>query len=814
MAADPSSTSSAVPGHGDMKSNKKDYSTAILERKKSPNRLIVDEATNDDNSVVTMHPSKMEELQLFRGDTILIKGKKRKNTVCIVLVDEQCEEEKIRMNKVVRANLRVRLSDVVSVHQCPDIKYGKRVHILPFDDSVEGLTGNLFDAYLKPYFLEAYRPVRKGDCFQVRGMRSVEFKVVETDPGEYCVVAPDTEIFCEGEPVRREDEEKLDEVGYDDVGGVRKQMAQIRELVELPLRHPKLFKAIGVKPPKGILLYGPAGSGKTLIARAVANETGAFFFLINGPEIMSKLAGESESNLRKAFEEAENNAPSIIFIDEIDSIAPKREKTHGEVERRIVSQLLALMDGLKSRSHVIVMGATNRPNSIDPALRRFGRFDREIDIGVPDEVGRLEVLRIHTKKMKLSEDVDLERVAKDTHGYVGADLAALCTEAALQCIREKMDVIDLEDETIDAELLNSMSVTNDHFQTALGASNPSALRETVVEVPNVSWDDIGGLDNVKRELQETVQYPVEHPEKFEKFGMSPSKGVLFYGPPGCGKTLLAKGIANECQANFISVKGPELLTMWFGESEANVREIFDKARQSAPCVLFFDELDSIATQRGSHIGDAGGAADRVLNQLLTEMDGMTAKKTVFIIGATNRPDIIDPALLRPGRLDQLIYIPLPDEASRLQIFKACLRKSPVSKDASLSALARHTHGFSGADITEICQRACKYAIRENIEKDLEKERKKRDNPEAMEEDDTDEVSEIKPAHFEESMKFARRSVSDADIRKYQSFAQTLQQSRGLGTEFKFAERPAAATATGASDPFSNANAADDDDLYS
>ncbi|XP_022857169.1 cell division control protein 48 homolog E-like, partial [Olea europaea var. sylvestris] len=579
------------------------------------------------------------------------------------------------------------------------------------------------------YFLEAYRPVRKGDLFLVRGgMRSVEFKVIETDPPEYCVVAPDTEIFCEGEPVRREDENRLDEVGYDDVGGVRKQMAQIRELVELPLRHPQLFKSIGVKPPKGILLYGPPGSGKTLIARAVANETGAFFFCINGPEIMSKLAGESESNLRKAFEEAEKNAPSIIFIDEIDSIAPKREKTNGEVERRIVSQLLTLMDGLKSRAHVIVMGATNRPNSIDPALRRFGRFDREIDIGVPDEVGRLEVLRIHTKNMKLAEDVhlaipipmifvrvDLERIAKDTHGYVGADLAALCTEAALQCIREKMDVIDLEDDSIDAEILNSMAVTNEHFHTALGTSNPSALRETVVEVPNVSWEDIGGLENVKRELQEvpfdsramdpTVQYPVEHPEKFEKFGMSPSKGVLFYGPPGCGKTLLAKAIANECQANFISVKGPELLTMWFGESEANVREIFDKARQSAPCVLFFDELDSIATQRGSSVGDAGGAADRVLNQLLTEMDGMNAKKTVFIIGATNRPDIIDPALLRPGRLDQLIYIPLPDEESRLQIFKACLRKSPLSKDVDLTALAKYTQGFSGADITEICQRA-------------------------------------------------------------------------------------------------------------
>ncbi|KAL4036332.1 hypothetical protein IC575_005065 [Cucumis melo] len=818
--ADPTASSASDKGQepsssSDEKNTKRDFSTAILERKKSPNRLVVDEAINDDNSVVSLHPATMEKLQFFRGDTILLKGKKRRDTVCIVLADEQCEESKIRMNKIVRGNLRVRLGDVVSVHQCPDVKYGKRVHILPIDDTIEGVTGNLFDAYLKPYFLEAYRPVRKGDLFLVRGgMRSVEFKVIETDPGEYCVVAPDTEIFCEGEPIKREDEERLNEVGYDDVGGVRKQMAQIRELVELPLRHPQLFKSIGVKPPKGILLYGPPGSGKTLIARAVANETGAFFFLINGPEIMSKLAGESESNLRKAFEEAEKNAPSIIFIDELDSIAPKREKTHGEVERRIVSQLLTLMDGLKTRAHVIVIGATNRPNSIDPALRRFGRFDREIDIGVPDEVGRLEVLRIHTKNMKLAENVDLERVATDTHGYVGADLAALCTEAALQCIREKMDVIDLEDETIDAEVLNSMAVTNEHFQTALGSSNPSALRETVVEVPNVSWDDIGGLENVKRELQETVQYPVEHPEKFEKFGMSPSKGVLFYGPPGCGKTLLAKAIANECQANFISVKGPELLTMWFGESEANVREIFDKARQSAPCVLFFDELDSIATQRGSSVGDAGGAADRVLNQLLTEMDGMTAKKTVFIIGATNRPDIIDPALLRPGRLDQLIYIPLPDESSRLQIFKACLRKSPVAKDVNLSALARYTHGFSGADITEICQRACKYAIRENIEKDLERERKQGENSEAMEEDEIDDVSEIKAAHFEESMKFARRSVSDADIRKYQLFAQTLQQSRGIGSEFRFPDRNDN-VAAGSADPYaSTMGAGDDDDLYS
>ncbi|KAL6648350.1 hypothetical protein ACP70R_012574 [Stipagrostis hirtigluma subsp. patula] len=775
--------------------------------KRAANRLVVDEATMDDNSVCKLHPATMDKLSLFHGDTVLLKGKRRRDTVCTAFSDEHCEEHALQINKAVRSNLRVRLADVVSVHACHDVKYGARVHILPVDDTVEGLTGDLFHAYLKPYFLDAYRPVRKGDLFLVRGgMRGVEFKVVAIEPeAEYCIVAPDTEIFCDGEPVKREDEERLDDVGYDDVGGMRKQLGQIRELVELPLRHPQLFKSIGVKPPKGILLYGPPGSGKTLIVRAVANETGAFFFCINGPEIMSKMAGESESNLRKAFEEAEKNAPSIVFIDEIDSIAPKRDKTNGEVERRIVSQLLTLMDGLKARANVIVMGATNRPNSIDPALRRFGRFDREIDIGVPDEVGRLEVLRVHTKNMKLADDVNLEVVAKDTHGYVGADLAALCTEAALQCIREKMDVIDLEDETIDAEILNSMAITNDHLKTALIGTNPSALRETVVEVPNVSWNDIGGLDGVKRELQETVQYPVEHPEKFEKFGMSPSKGVLFYGPPGCGKTLLAKAIANECQANFISVKGPELLTMWFGESEANVREIFDKARQSAPCVLFFDELDSIATRRGGGAGDAGGAADRVLNQLLTEMDGMNAKKTVFVIGATNRPDIIDPALLRPGRLDQLIYIPLPDEASRRQIFRACLRKSPVAKNVDLGALARFTAGFSGADITEICQRACKYATREDIEKDIERQRNAKS--EDMEVDCADEPAGIKAAHFEESMKYARRSVGDADIRKYQAFAQTLQQSRGFGSDFRFPSQPQAA------EPPAKANAADEDGLY-
>jgi len=793
------------------------FQELLAKKKDKVNRLFVEEAVNDDNSVVSLHPNTMEKLQLFRGDTVLLKGKKRKDTVCIVLHDDTCEENKIRMNKVVRNNLRVRLGDIVSVHQCPDVKYGKRVHVLPIDDTIEGLSGNLFELFLKPYFLEAYRPVRKGDTFLVRGsMRAVEFKVVETDPAEFCIVAPDTVIHCEGEPIKREDEDRLDEVGYDDIGGVRKQLQLIREAVELPLRHPKLFQNIGVKPPRGILMYGPPGCGKTLIARAVANETGAFFFLINGPEIMSKLAGESESNLRKAFEEAEKNAPSIIFIDEIDSIAPKREKTQGEVERRIVSQLLTLMDGLKSRAHVVVIGATNRPNSIDPALRRFGRFDREIDIGIPDPTGRLEILRIHTKNMKLEEGVDLETIASETHGYVGSDLAQLCTEAALQCIRERMDLIDLEDETIDAEVLDSMAVTMDHFRTALGTSNPSALRETVVEVPTVTWEDIGGLEEVKRELKETVQYPVEHPEKFQKFGMSPSKGVLFYGPPGCGKTLLAKAIANECQANFISIKGPELLTMWFGESEANVRDIFDKARAAAPCVLFFDELDAIAKARGSSLGDAGGAADRVINQILTEMDGMGAKKNVFIIGATNRPDIIDPAVLRPGRLDQLIYIPLPDLPSRINILKAVLKNSPVAKDVDLEFLAKKTNGFSGADLTEICQRAAKLAIRESIEKDIERSRAKGDQMETgaagkEEEEEEDPVPEITRDHFEEAMRFARRSVSDNDIRKYEMFSQTLQQSRGFGnTDFKFPSDAPAGPSGGAAQ-FSNDT--NDDDLY-
>ena len=453
--------------------------TAILRRKAAPNKLMVDESPQDNNSMIYLSENTLEKLGLFRSDSVLLKGKKRRETIAVVLASPECDDNKIKMNKgklqiryfiiyncvVMRNNLRVRLGDIVSLHPCEAV-YGSKVQILPIDDTIEGVTGDLFDVYLKPYFANQYRPVHKGDLFVVRGgMRAVEFKVVECEPSPYCIVGPDTEIHTEGDAISREDEENnLADVGYDDIGGCRKQMAQIRELVELPLRHPQLFKSIGIKPPRGLLLFGPPGTGKTLIARAVANETGAFFFTINGPEIMSKMAGESESNLRKAFEEAEKNSPAIIFIDEIDSIAPKRDKTNGEVERRVVSQMLTLMDGMKSRSNIVVIAATNRPNSIDPALRRFGRFDRELDIGIPDATGRLEILRIHTKNMKLADDVDLEKIASETHGYVGSDMASLTSEAAMQQIREKMDLIDLEEETIDAAVLDSLAVTMENFR--------------------------------------------------------------------------------------------------------------------------------------------------------------------------------------------------------------------------------------------------------------------------------------------------------------------------------------------------------------
>jgi transitional endoplasmic reticulum ATPase len=595
----------------------------------------------------------------------------------------------------------------------------------------------------------------------------------EEEPSVAGVMDESTEILMAGSTPRVEVG-----LGYDSVGGLDKAIQLMRELVELPLRFPELWTTAGVPTPKGVLLHGPPGCGKTLIANALVEETGAHVVIINGPEIMARKGGESEANLRQSFEEAIAKAPSIIFMDELDSIAPKRDQAQGETEKRVVSQLLTLMDSLNSKSNVMVIGATNRPNVIESALRRPGRFDRELEIVIPDEDGRHEILKIKTKDMKIGNDIDLFQIARDTHGYVGADLQQLTLEAALQCIRSNVGNMDVDsEEPIPDEILDTLEVSSDHFLHALSVTDPSTLRDNKVEVPNVKWADIGGLEETKRELQEMVRYPIEHRHLFERFGMQASRGVLFYGPPGCGKTLMAKAIANECGANFISVKGPELLNMWFGGSEANVRELFNKARAASPCILFFDEIDSIARARGA--GGAGGSSDtsdRVINQILSEIDGMGSGKTLFIIGATNRPDILDPGIMRPGRLDQLIYIPLPDRESRVSIFKANLRKSPIT-GINMEQLADVTEGFSGADITEICQRAAKNAIRDSITAGIERQKRVEAEELTQEEADAlpDPVPCITAAHFEASMSKARRSVGPEIIKQYDDFTAKIKQ---------------------------------------
>eukprot|EP00586_Coscinodiscus_wailesii_P021244 CAMPEP_0172504094 /NCGR_PEP_ID=MMETSP1066-20121228/175323_1 /TAXON_ID=671091 /ORGANISM="Coscinodiscus wailesii, Strain CCMP2513" /LENGTH=933 /DNA_ID=CAMNT_0013280107 /DNA_START=189 /DNA_END=2990 /DNA_ORIENTATION=- len=785
-----------------------DLSTAIMTKSAGKNSMQVYLYSDTDNHSLCALPSEtMSSLNLFDGDTISIKGKRGKKTLgtCTSVDSTTSSTPGIGLSSDAMKNAGVRSGDDVTITPHPDLKFGKAVLILPYSDSWDPddessatAAADLFDDYLRPYFEGKFRTLHRGDTFHIPGpagiveFKCVEIDTVETDGDTGCVVVDDTLIECEGEALDRDDDvDDLADAGYDTIGGATKHLAAVRELVELPLRHPELWQRLGINPPRGVLLTGPSGCGKTVMARAVAAETGAYFFVINGPEVISKRAGESETNLRRAFEDAEQNSAdyngAIVFIDEIDSIAPRREKAGGEVEKRIVSQLLTLMDGLKPSSKVIVIAATNRPSVIEPALRRPGRFDRELDMGVPDMEGRLEILQIKTRDMRLGNDVDLEQLAKGTHGYVGADLQQLCMEAALECIRSKMGLIDFDKNKVDKAILDSIVVEGKHFDHALGIVHPSSLRENQVEVPDVHWGDVGGLEEVKRELHETVQYPVEHADKYVKFGMSPSKGVLFYGPPGCGKTLLAKAIANECGANFISIKGPELLTQWFGESEANVRELFDKARAASPCILMFDEMDSIAKARGS--GGPGGseAGDRVINQILTEIDGVGARKNVFVIGATNRPDILDPAVIRPGRLDQLIYIPLPDLASRAAIFKAALRKAPLDPDVDVNVLARSTLGFSGADITEVCQSASKLAIREAILEEEERLKKVRDGE--LEDDEgvrTDEDFVITKRHFNFAMSRARKSVSEKDLVLFEEFAEKQKAGRGdAATNFKF-----------------------------
>jgi transitional endoplasmic reticulum ATPase len=779
-----------------------DLSTAIMTKSAGKNSMQVYLYGDTDNHSLCALPSEtMSSLNLFDGDTISIRGKRGKKTLGTCTSVDSTGAAGIGLSPDAMKNAGVRSGDDVTVTPHPDLKFGKAVLILPYGDSFSAEDApdvDLFDDYLRPYFEGKFRTLYRGDTFHISGpagiveFKCVEIDTVETDGDSGCVVVDDTLIECDGDALDRDDDvDDLADAGYDTIGGATKHLAAVRELVELPLRHPELWRKLGINPPRGVLLTGPSGCGKTVMARAVAAETGAYFFVINGPEVISKRAGESETNLRRAFEDAEQNSAdyngAIVFIDEIDSIAPRREKAGGEVEKRIVSQLLTLMDGLKPSSKVIVIAATNRPSVIEPALRRPGRFDRELDMGVPDVEGRLEILQIKTRDMRLGNDVDLEQLAKGTHGYVGADLQQLCMEAALECIRSKMGLIDFDKNKVDKAILDSIVVEGKHFDHALGIVHPSSLRENQVEVPDVHWGDVGGLEEVKRELHETVQYPVEHADKYVKFGMSPSKGVLFYGPPGCGKTLLAKAIANECGANFISIKGPELLTQWFGESEANVRELFDKARAASPCILMFDEMDSIAKARGSGGAGSSEAGDRVINQILTEIDGVGARKNVFVIGATNRPDILDPAVIRPGRLDQLIYIPLPDLASREAIFKAALRKAPLDPDVDLNVLARSTLGFSGADITEVCQSASKLAIREAILEEEERLEKVRDGE--LEDDEgvkTDEDFVITKRHFNFAMSRARKSVSEKDLVLFEEFAEKQKAGRGdAATNFKF-----------------------------
>ncbi len=500
---------------------------------------------------------------------------------------------------------------------------------------------------------------------------------------------------------------------YEDIGGLHEEIQRIREMVELPLRHPELFQRLGIEPPKGVLLHGPPGCGKTLLARAVANESEANFYSINGPEIMSKFYGESEARLRQIFQQAQKNSPSIIFIDELDAIAPKREEVTGEVERRVVAQLLALMDGLAGRGNLIVIGATNRPEALDPALRRPGRFDREIEIGVPDKQARHEILQIHTRGMPLAEDVDLKKLAEMTHGYTGADLAALGRETAMKALRRYLPEINLEEERVPPSVLEKMEVRMEDFLNAYREITPTAMREVYIEVPTIHWTDVGGLENVKEELREAVELPLKNPDVFKRMGIRPPKGILLYGPPGCGKTLLARAVATESEANFITIKGPEVFSKWVGESEKAIREVFRKARMAAPAVIFFDEFDSLVPRRGMGYADSG-VTERVISQLLTEMDGIVTLENVVVIAATNRPDIVDPAILRPGRFDRLIYVPEPEQKARLEIFKIYTKDMPLAKDVDLSQLATMTKNYSGADIEALCREAALNALRRDI----------------------------------------------------------------------------------------------------
>lgn len=701
--------------------------------------LKVAEALQNDvgRGIVRVDSRARKMLDVTTGDIVEIKGKK--STAAVVWQAHPQDEglSIIRMDGYLRQNTGVALGDKVFVRKA-ELKEGKRVVLAP-SQPMKYSPG--FDQFVKKKLIG--RAITKGDTIFV-GVFGTSFplQAVIVQPQGIVLVKETTEVQLREEPMKEMG--KIAEITYEDIGGLKEEVQKIREMVELPLRHPELFERLGIEPPKGVLIHGPPGCGKTLLAKAVANESEANFIHIAGPELVSKFVGESEERLRQVFKEAEENAPTIIFMDEIDAIAPKREEVTGEVERRMVSQLLTLMDGLKSRGQVIVIGATNRPNAVDPALRRPGRFDREIEIGVPDRNARKEILQIHTRNMPLSEDVNLDEIANVTHGYTGADISSLTKEAAMKALRRILPKINLEEEFIPHQILEQLKVTRDDFANAMNEIQPSALREVFLEVPNVKWSDIGGLEDVKRELQEAIELPLKKPEVFQKMGIRPIRGILLVGLPGTGKTLFAKAVATESEANFIAVKGPEFLSKWVGESEKAVREVFRKARTAAPCVIFIDELDAVASLRG--IDEGSRVTERVVNSLLTELDGMQNLKNVVVLAATNRPDIIDPALLRPGRFDKIIEIPPPDQRTRVEIFKVHTRGMPLEKDIDLTELARRTENYTGADIEGLCREAGMNAIRSGSDK-------------------------VTLEHFEEAFKVVRPSITARHIERIKKFTE-------------------------------------------
>ncbi|RLG93250.1 AAA family ATPase [Candidatus Bathyarchaeota archaeon] len=648
----------------------------------------------------------MQKLGISAGDVIEITGKRTTSAIAWPAYTEDQNRGIIRIDGFTRKNAGVAINEYVIVRPAK-VKNALSVTLAPVDMRLN--VDEDFTRFVKNRLME--RTVTEGDTTLVMMLgQAIPFTVTKTRPHGIVRITQDTKLQILSEPAP--EARGMPRTTYEDIGGLHEEIQRVREMVELPLRHPELFQRLGIEPPKGVLLHGPPGCGKTLLARAVANESEANFFAINGPEIMSKFYGESEARLREIFQQAQQNAPSIIFIDELDAIAPKREEVTGEVERRVVAQLLALMDGLAGRGNVIVIGATNRPDALDPALRRPGRFDREIEIGVPDRQARYEILQIHTRGMPLAEDVNLRKLAEITHGYTGADLAALCRETAMKALRRYLPEINLEEERIPPSVLEKMEVRMEDFLNAYKEITPTAMREVYIEVPAVHWDAIGGLHEVKQELREAVEWPIKKPEMFKRLGIKPPKGVLLYGPPGCGKTLLARAVATESEANFITIKGPEVFSKWVGESEKAIREVFRKARMAAPSVIFFDEFDALVPKRGMGYADSG-VTERVISQLLTEIDGIQTLEDVVVIAATNRPDIIDPAVLRPGRFDRLIYVPEPDEKARLEIFQIYTKNMPLAKDVDLKHLAEITNGYSGADIEALCREAALNALRRN-----------------------------------------------------------------------------------------------------